>query len=104
MLEWCRGAGDGLRGGRDRGSGAVCVAPGRWANRELSIRRAYTERKTLPITATPSVPPASRVASFTADPTPVFAGGRTLRMDSVAGAEVNPRPRPINTITTTIQP
>jgi hypothetical protein len=83
---------------------AVCVAPGRWANRELSIRRAYRERKTLPITATPSVPPASRVASFTADPTPVFAGGRTLRMDSVAGAEVNPRPRPIITITTTIQP
>ena len=72
----------------------VCVAPGRWANRELSIRRAYRERKTLPITATPSVPPASRVASFTAEPTPVFAGGRTLRMDSVGGAEVSPDPGP----------
>ena len=39
----------------------------------------------LPITATPSVPPASRVASFTAEPTPAFAGGSTLRIDSVAG-------------------
>ena len=40
---------------------------------------------TLPMTATPRVPPASRVASLTAEPTPALAGGRTLRIDSVAG-------------------
>src|SRR5262249_5247184 len=64
----------------------------------VASRSAYSDVKMLPITATPSVPPASRVASLTADPTPAFAGGSTLRIDSVAGAVVSPSPRPISTI------
>src|ERR1700712_3759880 len=55
-----------------------------------------------PTTATPRVPPSSRVASLTADPTPARAGGSTSRIDSVAGVEINPMPRPINTICGTI--
>src|SRR5690349_1507936 len=50
------------------------------------------------MTATPSVPPVSRVASLTAEPTPALAGGRTLRIDSVAGVEINPIPDPIISI------
>ena len=48
----------------------------------------------LPITATPSVAPKSRVASLTADPTPAFSLGTTPMIASVAGAEIRPRPPP----------
>ena len=61
-----------------------------------------TEEKIEPTTATPRVPPASRVASLTADPTPARAGGSTSRIDSVAGVEISPMPRPIITICGTI--
>ena len=47
------------------------------------------------MTATPSAPPVSRVASLTADPIPALAGGRTLRIDSVAGVLVRPSPKPM---------
>src|SRR4029077_16456605 len=61
-----------------------------------------TEENTEPTTATPSVPPSSRVASLTADPTPARAGGSTSRIDSVAGVETSPMPRPMSTICGTI--
>jgi hypothetical protein len=54
-----------------------------------------------PITATPRVPPSSRVASLTAEPTPARAGGSTCMIDSVAGVVMRPRPRPISTISGT---
>src|SRR5580765_3547346 len=63
---------------------------------------AYTLEKYDPTTATPRVPPSSRVASLTADPTPARAGGRTSRIDSVAGVEIAPMPRPMRTIWGTI--
>src|SRR6266536_545781 len=44
----------------------------------------------LPMTATPRVPPSSRVASLTAEPTPAFALGTTPMIASVAGALVRP--------------
>ena len=61
-------------------------------------RAPYTEEKSEPTTATPRVPPSSRVASLTADPTPARAGGRTCMIDSVAGVEIRPSPRPMSTI------
>ena len=48
----------------------------------------------LPSTATPRVPPTSRVESFTAEPTPALAREMAPMMDSVAGAEVRPMPSP----------
>src|SRR5215510_11542080 len=56
----------------------------------------------LPSTATPSVPPISRVVSFTAEPTPALAGGRDDRIDSVAGAAADPSPNPIRIIAVAI--
>ena len=47
---------------------------------------------TLPMTATPSAPPAWRVVSLTADPTPAFAFGSEPMIDSVAGAMIRPMP------------
>ncbi len=44
----------------------VTVPPARWAR--------YSEANTLPITATPSVPPSSLVASLTAEPAPACSG------------------------------
>ena len=46
------------------------------------------------MTATPSVAPNSRVASFTAEPTPAFSFGTAPKIDSVAGAVMSPRPVP----------
>jgi hypothetical protein len=43
------------------------------------------------------------VASLTADPTPARAGGRTRRIDSVAGVEMSPIPKPRSTICGTIE-
>ena len=40
----------------------------------------------LPMTATPRVPPSSRVVSLTAEPTPAFSVGSEPMIDSVAGA------------------
>src|SRR5580765_6430861 len=98
-----------------RGSWAAtdCATPTEsWARSSTSPGRAAydpearcapnTEAKTEPTTATPSVPPSSRVASFTALPTPARAGGSTSRIDSVAGVEISPMPRPISTICGTI--
>src|SRR5918995_2159008 len=56
----------------------------------------------LPSTAPPSVPPTSRVVSFTADPTPAFSGGSDARIDSVAGAAAEPSPNPIRIIAVAI--
>ena len=75
------------------GSPAIAEAP-RWL--------AKIEAKTLPTTATPRVPPASRVASLIADPTPAFAAGSTDRIESVAGTWVRPMPRPMSTICPTM--
>ena len=67
-------------------------------------RLAYSEAYTLPITATPRVPPSSLVASLTADPTPAFAFGTTPMIASVAGALVRPIPVPSTTIWAAIVP
>ena len=48
------------------------------------------------------MPPSSRVASLTAEPTPARDGGSTWRIDSVAGVLMKPMPRPIITIWGTI--
>lgn len=56
----------------------------------------------LPSTATPRVPPTSRVVSFTAEPTPAFAGGSDAMIDSVAGATAEPSPNPIRIIAVAI--
>ena len=58
----------------------------------------YSDAYTLPITATPRVPPSSRVASLTADPTPAWRVEIAPMIDSVAGAEVRPMPMPKSTI------
>ncbi len=57
-------------------------------------REPYRDAYTLPITATASVPPSSRVESLTADPTPASRREIAPMMDSVAGAEVRPMPSP----------
>ena len=67
-------------------------------------RLAYNDAYTLPITATPSVPPKRRVASLTADPTPAFAFGTTPMIASVAGALARPIPVPSTTIWAAIVP
>ena len=56
------------------------------------------------MTATPSVPPSSRVESLTADPTPAWRIETAPMMDSVAGAEVSPMPSPYTTIWTEMTP
>ncbi len=66
-------------------------------NSETS-RLVYRDVATLPMTATPSVPPKRRVASLTADPTPAFAAGTAPMIASVAGALVRPIPEPRNSI------
>ena len=52
------------------------------------------EVNTEPTTATPRVPPSSRVVSLTADPTPALSTESDPMIDSVAGAVVDPRPAP----------
>ncbi len=59
---------------------------------------AYSDANTLPITATPSVAPSSRVVSLTAEPIPAFAVLTAPMIDSVAGAVVRPMPVPSRTI------
>src|SRR3954452_21312343 len=76
--------------------------PGSAAYEPLARCAPNTEEKTDPTTATPRVPPSSRVASLTALPTPARAGGSTSRIDSVAGVEIRPMPSPIITICGTI--
>lgn len=68
--------------------------PGRPPGRVAVSRDPYTDAYTLPITATPSVPPISRVESLTAEPTPALRREMAPMMDSVAGAEVRPMPSP----------
>ena len=105
-----------LRGDRARGSdppgrsrpppspgpARAGAGPQRQPNAPSARWAAYTEENSEPTTATPSVPPSSRVASLTAEPTPARAGGSTSRIDSVAGVEIRPMPRPISTICGTI--
>ena len=67
-------------------------------------RLANSDAYTLPITATPRVPPSRRVASLIADPTPAFAFGTTPMIASVAGALVSPMPVPRTTIWAAIVP
>jgi hypothetical protein len=50
------------------------------------------------MTATPRVPPTSRVVSFTAEPTPEVLELTAPMIDSVAGALVRPMPSPPSTI------
>ncbi len=52
------------------------------------------------MTAMPRAPPVWRVVSLIAEPTPARAVGRDPMIDSVAGAEVRPRPMPKNRRTT----
>ena len=54
----------------------------------------------LPMIATPSAPPISRVVSFIAEPTPAFSGGSDPMIESVAGAIARPMPTPMMTSTT----
>ncbi len=53
----------------------------------------------LPMMATPSAPPISRVVSFMAEPTPAFSGGSDPMIESVAGAIARPIPTPMITRT-----
>ena len=57
-----------------------------------TMQGVNAEAITLPMIATPSAPPTWRVVSLTADPTPAFARGTELMIDSVAGAIVSPMP------------
>jgi hypothetical protein len=52
------------------------------------------------MTATPRVPPSSLVESLTAEPTPACRTDTAPMIDSVAGADVKPMPRPYKTICT----
>src|SRR3981189_3367716 len=63
---------------------------------------AYTDAKTLPTIATPSVPPNSRVLSLTAEPTPALSALSDPMIASVAGAVASPSPPPRSTICTAI--
>src|SRR4051794_11388407 len=73
-----------------------CSAAAEAAGRSLvlSAKWWYELRKRLPMTAMPRAPPVWRVVSLIADPTPARAGGSDPMIDSVAGAEVSPRPMP----------
>ncbi len=81
---------------------AASCSGGRLPVSSSASRSAYTLENTDPMTATPRVPPSSRVASLTAEPTPARAGGSTCRIDSVAGVLTRPRPTPMSTICGTI--
>ena len=72
------------------------------ANALSATRALKIEEKSEPTMATPSVAPSSRVASLTAEPIPARAGGSTSMMDSVAGVETRPMPRPMSTICATM--
>ena len=63
------------------GSAAITESP--------ASRLEYTDAKTPPTTATPRVPPSSRVVSLTAEPTPALSADSEPMMASVAGAVVN---------------
>ena len=56
------------------------------------------------MTATPSVPPSSRVVLFTAAPAPICSGVSALMTASVAGAVLNDRPSAKHTIESRIHP
>jgi hypothetical protein len=79
-----------------------------WAGRpggsSAASRLVYRDAATLPITATPRVPPNSRVEPLTAEAMPPFSFGTAPRMDSVAGAWVSPIPRPSTTICAEMMP
>ena len=52
----------------------------------------------LPMTATPSAAPTSRLVSFTAEPTPALSRGSEPMIDSVDGASARPMPLPSSSI------
>ena len=58
----------------------------------LSMELRNCEATRLPITATPSAPPSSRVVSFTAEPTPALCSGSERMIAPVDGAVVMPMP------------
>lgn len=57
---------------------------------------AYSDDMMLPMTATPSAPPSSRVVSLTAEPMLARSGGSALMIDAVAGAPASPMPAPMS--------
>ncbi|NBP42107.1 MAG: hypothetical protein EBU68_04900, partial [Actinobacteria bacterium] len=59
---------------------------------------------TLPIIATPSVPPTSRLVSFIAEPTPAISRGNDPMTDSDDGLVTSARPHAIKTMLLTIGP
>ena len=61
-------------------------------------RVANPDAKTDPRTATPSVPPSSRVVFDTAAPAPTWSGRRLPITASVDGAVTKPRPAAMSTI------
>ena len=64
---------------------AVTARAGSAGARVAASRLEYSDAATLPMMATPSVPPKSRVASFIAEPTPDLALGTAPMIASVAG-------------------
>src|SRR5262249_45197062 len=83
---------------------AVTAAGGRPGGSRAVSRLTYREAATLPITATPRVPPNSRVEPLTAEAIPALSLGTAPMMDSVAGAWVSPMPRPSTTIWAAMTP
>jgi hypothetical protein len=58
---------------------------------------AYSEEATLPMTATPRVPPNSRVDPLTAEARPAFSAGTAPSASCAVGACVSPSPAPTTT-------
>jgi hypothetical protein len=101
------GVGELLGGGcgtADRSLGG-CDGPRREPGSISSVSRlVYSDAATLPITATPRVPPNSLVEPLTAEAMPAFCFGTAPMMASVAGAWVKPIPKPSTTICAAMMP
>ena len=78
---------------------AFCSAEKPWLATMLLV---YAAAVRLPMMATPSAPPISRVVSFIAEPTPAFSRGSDPMIESVAGAMARPMPTPMITSTAPI--
>ena len=70
----------------------------------LTICGLYVVAKMLPMIATPSVPPTSRLVSFIAEPTPAISRGNEPIIDSEAGLVTSASPHAINTMLPTTGP
>src|SRR3954471_381631 len=85
-------------------SASECVA---FSGRPLTapfIEERKCDATRLPITATPSAPPSSRVVSFTAEPTPALCSGSDRMIAPVDGAVVMPMPSAWTTTLTANHP